>query len=243
MNAYILNQYTPAAMQPELIDHRHSFTRPTNNASHFVGAYTCGITRDALARKLRQYSANKSGDGYPLALAQFVKNPSATGFLIEQAVLPSIARRGLAIGMNIFDEMETVASSSIFPEYKLDSKRTIYCPLEPNPRGIDSIVVQLVNKKAWLSPLRITLAKDHPNSKATFFAHWDEWTQDLADYQITVQFLWITGGEVLSTEDVKEVSRSTPHDNKIINLAYKSRRVPLSMADRNIAYRLATTWF
>ena len=141
MNACMIKDYVPPAPH-HVVDHRYFFATQSGDAE--IGPDTCGIAREAVARALRLYGRNTSGDYQFLlrALTTFTNSPSVTGFLIEQTVLSSIGARGLDIGEEISSPMETIGFRGEFPEIEPDIKLALYCPLRSNFPGIDRLVVR-----------------------------------------------------------------------------------------------------
>jgi hypothetical protein len=74
-------------MVPSAIDHRYFYSVSP------VGNYTCGVARDAVSSQLRFYGRNTFGvSEYLTSLDAYIP---VTGFFIENAVLETIASRGL----------------------------------------------------------------------------------------------------------------------------------------------------
>jgi hypothetical protein len=74
-----------------------------------------------------------------MALNDYISNSSVTGFFIEQAVLSSIASRGLEIQEGISKEMDTVMFSGDIPEFnRTEGDPVLYCPIDFNYPGIEA---------------------------------------------------------------------------------------------------------
>jgi hypothetical protein len=69
---------------PDLIDHRYFYNQPDEKGDE-KGSYTCGLVRDAVADQLLEEGFNFADTNLLTSLADFVKNKSITGFIIEQA--------------------------------------------------------------------------------------------------------------------------------------------------------------
>jgi hypothetical protein len=72
-----------------------------------------------------------------------LQNPSVCGFVVEQAMLSSIALKGLDIGMKINTPMEVVSFVGPKPQFRTDTpgKPTLYRPQKFNFECIDGIIV------------------------------------------------------------------------------------------------------
>ena len=205
-------------MPPELVDHRYFYAEcPPHSQTHLkVGKHACGIARDAAARQLRLFRMGNFGDtDFLKALNDYIDNPSVTGFFIEQAVLSSIASRGLDISKDISTPMDTVMFAGNFPTLEKKSNPVLYCPLKFNYRGIDAIIVRfdysrgkkLDKNKCFMFPLQVIVAKSHTDSEQAFFDDWSLWSEGLDDFDVVVEFLWITT-EASSAANISGNSRS-----------------------------------
>ena len=215
----------------KLIDYRYFYVQDD------VGKYACGIAREAAARQLRCFGIDKFGDkNFLIALDDYIGNPSVTGFFIEQAVLSSIASRGLNVSKEISGPMTIVMFAEKYPIFDKDiSEAVLYCPLKFNYGGIDGIIVRFDHSegKCFMFPLQVTVAKSHSDSEEVFFSEWSGWTKYLDGFEIVPEFLWITP-EGPSTKNVDENSRSTRSGNRSIWPSYTSQNVPLSKVNQDI---------
>jgi hypothetical protein len=90
VDAYIRRREVPNGTLLSAIDHRYFYSEAN------VGNYTCGVVRDAVSYQLRHYGRNTFGvSEYLTSLDEYIHNQSVTGFFIEQAVLETVASRGL----------------------------------------------------------------------------------------------------------------------------------------------------
>jgi hypothetical protein len=92
-----------------------------------------------------------------------------------------------------------VQGLSEFPIFKKERNLALYCPIMFNYRGIDGIIVRFDysggktdKSKCFMFPLQVTLAKPHSDSEQKFFNEWSMWTKYLDDFDVVVEFLWIT---------------------------------------------------
>jgi hypothetical protein len=215
----------------DLIDNRYFHAE----ASGWVGKYSCGIAREAAARQLRQYKADEFGDiDFLMALNGYTDNPSVTGFFIEQAILSSIASRGLEISEEVSKKMDTVMFSGVAPNFNTTkSDPVLYCPIDFDYRGIDGIIVRFAEGKCFMFPLQITVAKSHSDSEEVFFREWSIWTNKLNDFEIVVVFVWITE-EDSEIDTVNAEHRSTNSGMKLIHPSYRRKKVPLKRVNLDI---------
>lgn len=155
MNACMTHGYVLLGTPHNVVDHRYFFAARAPSGAR-IGAYICGVAREALARGLRRYGRNTLGGFHFLqrALTIFADNPSVTEFLIEQAVLSSIGNKGVDISEGINSPMETVMFGGDFPKIHTRKPLTLYCPLQCNFRAIDGLIVALRTEGvSWSSNL------------------------------------------------------------------------------------------
>ncbi|KAG0128866.1 hypothetical protein HOY82DRAFT_621391 [Tuber indicum] len=204
VSACIRRQPTPTDVDPELIDHRYFYEWcPTAATRHEVGAYACGVARDAVVKKLRKYGKNKFGDAdFLKALDEYINNEAVTGFFIEENLLSTISLNGLEIGRDISKPMDTQMFRG-YPTFTITKQPILYCPIQFNFRAIDGIIVRFdlsgqpdgKRGKCFMFPLQITIAKSHTDTEREFFKDWSGWIRDLDDYNLEVVFLWISAKE------------------------------------------------
>lgn len=121
----------------DLIDHRYFYRRDNG-----TGGYTCGLVRDAVAEQLLMRKVNFADTDFLASLPEFITNPSVTGFIIEKAVLSSIASHGLAIGAEIREPMEIRLFADLFNiAADITGEPVLYCPEKFNHEAIDGIIV------------------------------------------------------------------------------------------------------
>ena len=220
---------------PKLVDHRYFYQDYKKELGAYVGNYTCGLARNAVATELRVQGVNFADIDFLSSLPDYIHNPSITGFMIEQAVLSSIKSHGLDIGAGINHPMKLVMFEGNFPRFetKVRKQPVLYCPQQFNFRGIDGIIVHIPpqgnpkgkrkrdteekKQKLFMFPLQITLSpKRHSDSYKTFFSQYDKWTEDLTKFDVEPQFIWITPNPP-----------SVEHDNR-------KRYLPLSDVNQDI---------
>jgi hypothetical protein len=227
-------------MDIDLIDHRYFYYVGGPDGS--IGKYTCGIAREAAARQLRRCGMEKFGQtDFLTALNDYIDNPSAIGFFIEQAILSSIAAHGLKIGQNIEDTMTVDMFAQKFPRFDTNATNSVlHCPLDFNYRGIDGIIVRFVStdekKTCFLFPIQITVAKTHSNSEEAFFSEWQSWTKNLEGYEVVPRFLWITTKNSLS-EEVAENCRKARSGDKVLWPHYNREFIHLEKVSKDIWQR------
>ncbi|OXV06005.1 hypothetical protein Egran_06227, partial [Elaphomyces granulatus] len=131
VDACIRRREVPNGALPFAIDHRYFYSEAN------VGNYACGVARDAVSNQLRFDGCNTFGvSAYLTSLDAYIHNQSVTGFFIEQAVLETVASRGLK------DEGIPGPMSKInfqgFPTFETKRSLALYIPLSFNYRDIDS---------------------------------------------------------------------------------------------------------
>jgi len=62
-------------------------------------------------------------------------------------------------------------------------------------------------KRAYLFPLQVTVAKRHGDSEQSFFNDWHRWVEGFEGFEVEVTFLWITS-QAPSVDDKDEAYRS-----------------------------------
>jgi hypothetical protein len=227
---------TPTLLPLRYIDHRYFYVE------NGVAKYACGIAREAAAKLLRERNVTAFASDISLKeLVKFIRNPSITGFFIEQAVLSSIVTNGLAV-KGVLPHAEQKMFNDAYPKFDTSTEDwVLYCPLRFNYPAVDAILVQFEKtpqnesgKKKWLMyPIQVTVAKSHADSEEQFFDHREEWSRGLEDYDIIVDFCWITPDRKLGQTEVSSSSRSL-RLKEISRPSYKVTHIPLSVVSDEI---------
>jgi hypothetical protein len=183
-------------MDVNLIDHRY-FYRDNQR-----GNYTCGLVRDAVANKLLELEINFADTDFLNSLDTFINTRAMVGFLIEHAVLSSIKSKGLAIGEDIGKSMELrLITEPSDTKTDITDNSVLYRPEKSNFKAIDGMIVLIEpienaaeggKQKLFMFPLQITVADSHKDSHAMFFKDYTKWTRGLSEFDVEIQFLWIT---------------------------------------------------
>jgi len=227
--ACIIGNCTPRGMAANLIDHRYFYE------DNGVGKYACGVARDAVATQLRCHGMHQLGDlGVLRSAAPCIRNRSAIGFFVEEAVLQAIRIGGLGVDPRIYQPMDMIPFNDQFPKFDTLRERALYVPSRYAYRAIDGIILwveqgtQPTNrkKKAALFPLQVTIARSHSNSSQNFIDEWKKWENLLKDFDVQLIFLWITDGAP-SSDDVDAKVRSARRGNTLVNPAYEVKRIPI----------------
>jgi hypothetical protein len=195
MGNCLLNKQTND--DPSIYDHRYFYIKDK------IGHYTCGLARGAITDVLRSYGEDIFLDSVWLdSLVTFKNNPPVLGFIIEQACLSSISQKGLKIAGLGFNNMKAITYTTKIPTYDKCSSLTLYIPFAYNYKAIDGLILEITNDEpedkenkcgvVRLIPIQITIAKEHSDSESNFFARWNDWENDLQEYEIQYIFLWIT---------------------------------------------------
>ena len=226
--ACIIGNYTPPGMAPNLIDHRYFYEDKGR------GKYACGLARDAVASQLRCHGMYQLGDlGILRSAAPCIRNRSAIGFFVEEAVLQAIRIGGLSVDSRIYQPMDMIPFDTV-PTFDTSRERALYVPSRYAYRAIDGIILWVEQgrqptdrkKKAALFPLQITIARSHSNSSQNFFNEWTKWEELLKDFDVQPTFLWITDGAP-SSDDVDAKVRSTRRGNISVNPAHEVKHIPI----------------
>ena len=186
-----------------LVDHRYFYDEFDPKLKCPVGNYTCGLSRNAVAASLLTNKVNFANRDFLESLPDYISNPCVSGFIIEQAVLSSIATSGLDIKKpEINRSMNVVSFQGRRPNFHTETKKPVlYIPQVFNFRGIDGVIVWIGPKpktgrktqKLFIFPLQITLAPDkHSDSHKTFLSEWRSWIEGLQEFDVVPEFIWIT---------------------------------------------------
>jgi SAP domain len=184
----------------DLVDHRCFYDGFNPTRKLLMGYYTCGLSRNAVAVSLLTNKVHFAED-FLRSLPQYISNQSVAGFMIEQAVLSSIALNGLNVKREINRPMEVVLFQDIPRIYSNTKEPVLYLPRVFNFRAIDGIIIwigpkpktQRKKRELFLFPLQITLAPDkHSDSHKIFFSDWESWTEGLQDFDVVPEFVWIS---------------------------------------------------
>jgi hypothetical protein len=192
---------------PDLIDHRYFHNQPDKKGNE-KGNYTCGLVRDAVADQLLEEGFNFADINLLTLLPDLIKNKSITGFIIEHAVLSSIRRDGLAIGKGIGGGMALKTLKDCSVKTDVTDKPVLYRPQACNYAAIDGMIILIKSKKneeekskLLMVPIQITVQKSrHSDSHAAFLTKYNEWTRGLSEFDVELEFVWITSEK----RDVKE---------------------------------------
>jgi hypothetical protein len=183
----------------DLIDHRYFYELDNK------GWYTCSLIRDAVGDQLLTWNEDFADTDFLTSLPDFIDNRSVAGFMIEYAVLLSIRSNGLAISTGIKKAMEVRLLTDLSDiNTDITGTAVLYRPqkFKFNFKVIDGIIILIKpnekneknkKKKLLMIPLQITLAPaDHANSREQFFKESDWWIDYLSNFDVEIQFLWIT---------------------------------------------------
>lgn len=196
--ACIHRDYLPSGYNDyfDLIDHRYFFRQKGRR-----GNYTCGLVRDAVAGQLLEEGVNFADTDWLTSLPDCIQNKTITGFFIEHAVLSAIRRNGLAIKRCVGTSMQVKCLRG-FGDLTtgVAGKPVLYRPEISNFPDIDGMIVLIKSKenegdkpKLLMIPFQITVnLSTHPDSHAAFIAKYDKWTKGLSEFDVELEFVWIT---------------------------------------------------
>lgn len=146
---------------------------------------------------------------FAMSLPEHVSNPIVIGFLMELAVLSSIALNGLNITSDLNVPMDVGFFKNDVPAFNATSDKTVlYVPTVFNFPNIDGVIVRIPKSgkkkgkpELFMYPLQITLQPEkHSNSRAKFFGAWKKWTKSLQNFDVVPEFVWITPKEPSRTK-------------------------------------------
>ena len=81
-----------------------------------------------------------------------------------------------------------------FPTFDTNKKLALYVPSSYNFHGV-ILRMDREQKRAYLFPLQVTVAKRHGDSEQSFFNDWHRWVQGFESFEVEVTFLWITAND------------------------------------------------
>jgi hypothetical protein len=183
----------------DLIDHRYFFRQKGRK-----GNYTCGLVRDAVADQLLEEGVNFTDTDWLTSLPDFIENKAITRFLLEHAVLSAIRRNGLAIGKDIGKGMQVKRLKGPGDlTTGVTGKPVLYRPEICNFPAINGIIVLIKSKKKGenkpkllMVPIQITVnLSGHADSHAAFVKDYLKWTKGLSEFNVELEFVWITPEE------------------------------------------------
>jgi hypothetical protein len=183
------------------------------------GRYSCGLARQAITEFLR-INAKESifiGAEWYDTLMAFKNNPSVIGFTVEQMVISKIASAGLRLRDIHFPAAQTVAFDTLTTRLSIDKPQAYYVPVRFNLKAIDLLFasIDLQKKTAHIVPIQITVAKQHKDSEAAFFADQDTWLRGLENFKVKKSFVWIYHGQGRKevNRKLEELRRGTVQTN------------------------------
>ena len=155
-------------------------------------------------------------------LVTFKNNPSVIGFTVEQIVISTISSAGLRFGNTSIPPAQIFTFESRTARLSIDKQFTYYVPLRFNLKAIDLLFasIDVQQKTAHIVPIQITVAKQHKDSEAAFFADLDDWLCGLENFKVKKSFLWIHHGD-RGMEEVKEKLKELRSRTVVLNPEYE----------------------
>jgi hypothetical protein len=171
---------------PDLVDHRYFYNKYDPEVQQHVGHYACGLSRNAVARVLLAKNVCFADKDFLKSLPQYINNPSVTGFMMELAVLSSIASTGLKLvesnDLKIPAEINSPMEVNLFrgriPNLDPNTEGPVlHVPQAFNFRAIDGVIVLKesrgrTKRRLFVVFLQITLAETHSDSHEQLFSEW-----------------------------------------------------------------------
>ena len=199
--------------QFEFIDHRYFYHELNSKELLPRGNYTCGLVRNIVAAELLSSHVDFRNLVYLASPSSiYLRNLSACDFIVEQAILSSIALKGLDIGAGINTPMEVVSFRGPKPKFRTDTldKPILYRPQKFNSMTMDGIIVFIPKPngpnlkkggqkmRLFMFPLKFSLDRRHSDSYEKFLNHYCQWIKDLEDFDVIPEFIWMTRGQCTS---------------------------------------------
>ena len=193
---------------PDLIDHRNFYNKYDPEAEVHVGYSACGLSRNVVAKMLLASDVFFGDTDFLKSLPQYIKNPSVTGFMMEMAILSSIASTGLKLtelkDLKIPAVINCPMQANLFlgriPNLDSNTENPVLLiPQAWNFRAIDGVIVQKESKRDPTRAkrrlfgflLQVTLAETHSDSHQTIFSEWGRWIDGLDEFEVVPTFVWI----------------------------------------------------
>ena len=183
----------------DLVDHRYFYDKRDPELGDYVGYYTCGLSRDTVAKMLLASHVHFADKDFLRSLPNYINNPSVCGFMIEQAVLSSIALNGLNITPETNHPMEVNLFDRRIPDLRHQTENPVlHVPHIFNFPAIDGIIARKESGsnggkvRLFIFALQITVAKEHADSHEKFFEKWKDWIAALDDFDVVPNFVWIS---------------------------------------------------
>ena len=202
---------------PKLVDLRYFYNEYNDELEESVGHYSCGVARNAVSGVLLKKRLDYHDTEFLNALPEYIDNPSVVGFMIEHAVLASIAINGLSYLPYSLGSIETSFFKGEIPSFDTSEDKTVlYIPQRYNFPTIDGIIVRTegieiktggkkpqqtqeekeTRPKLFMYPIQITLNLEaHSDSRTNFFNKWKTWTRNLSRFEVLPEFWWISPEE------------------------------------------------
>jgi hypothetical protein len=210
---------------PHLVDHRYFYDQFDPELEDSVGCYSCGLARDAVSSMLLSSNVLLADVDFLQSLDKYIDNASVTGFMVEKAILSSISLYGANIIASETNRSMVVKShkSRIQSLYPRKGDLVLHLPGAFNFRTVDGIIVRKVDdgepkSRLLVFPLQITVAKTHKDSHAAFFKDWKRWSQDLGEFDVVIEFVWIVEKE-RDPEDYPRSTKWPAHKERFISLS------------------------
>ena len=194
----------------DLVDHRYFYDHFDPKLGR-VGNFSCGLARNAAAEILLANNVVFTGVDFLKPLPKHIDNPSVVEFMIEKAVLSSISLYGLNAAKETNGSMIVKSYlggiQSLYPEM---GDLVLHLPGSFNFKTIDGVIVRKAGPKndntknqLFVFPLQVTVSKKHKDSHATFFKEWKQWIQDLKEFDVVPEFIWISekGADVITHDE------------------------------------------
>ncbi|KAJ7665308.1 hypothetical protein DFH06DRAFT_310673 [Mycena polygramma] len=200
VKAFVTGTATKAILE-SLIDHRYC------TVDGGRGRVTCGLVRRELIALLESHDRNTalSTEWLDDGLSQAITCPPVLGFLVEKSIIATLLAGVTAPGLIKWAAVNkhVLPAGCILPRDLPSSLREgghvkdlLVVPEIFNFKAIDSLYIKVDNvlRQALLIPIQITLADEHKDSAALFYAHWREWAAWLHGYDVHTEFLWVVDG-------------------------------------------------
>jgi hypothetical protein len=139
------------------------------------------------------------------------------GFLVEQACLGTISEIGFSYGSIKWGSLKaTTFQGDILSAIPAEDCEKFFIPEDPFFKDIDALYLKVTKKekRVWVVPIRVTVAKTHKDSEKAFYSRWEsDWQKFFRGYELKTNFVWI----VEDQRSWQAETRTTMGNSKLIS--------------------------
>ncbi|KAG9033181.1 hypothetical protein FS842_003981 [Serendipita sp. 407] len=214
------------------------------NQGTSIGHSTCGIASQVLMALYRRHNLERLDINRFYSTISASSNPIVHGYLAEHVCLDAIKRHGLPcidstlnrpLDAEFFDDVPNWN-----PFIASTHECRLYLPATFNFANVDAAILRLDrwNRKAYLYPIQVTLARTHKDSETKFYEEqWKNWTEGLSDYEVYSTFVWIDQQQP-SNGAIEMVARPTRNGIKEVIPQHNFSHVSIKSVDEKLSQKL-----